>query len=265
MKKWSIVLLKCLALVAVLCFGLAHSAQADNTFAVTTQVYYVGPSSDPSGDNPFGLSHSGGNSISSFNGGITSAGGLETVTFDAVTSADVNSTPAVSVLTGPITMELFGYGNATAGSGSLGTTPPATPLVNAGGTLNAGTFTFSACPGASPGGVNTDPIGSVYGDYFGINDNNSANGGLESAAVCNNPSVPCLKNSSGNGFDQLCVAGDSPSDLVVINVTTTGLVTITAGSFEAAFSEVPELPSLALFGTGLLAMGIFFRKKGFAV
>ena len=261
MKKWSTVLLKCLALVAVLCFGLAHSAQADNTFAVTTQVYYVGPSSDPSGDNPFGLSHSGGNAISSFNGGVTSAGGLETVTFDAVTSADVNGTPTVSILTGPITMQLFGYGNATAGSGSLGTTPPATPIVNAGNTLNAGTFTFSACPGTSSGAVTSNN----YGDYFGIDDNNSANGGLESAQVCNTPSVPCMKNSNGNGYDQLCLAGDSPSDLVVINVSTTGLITITSGSFEAAFSEVPELPSLALFGTGLLAMGIFFRKKGFAV
>ena len=264
--KLSSSLLKCLALVAVLCLSLVRVAQADNTFSTTTTVYYVGPtghaSTDPSCDNPLGVCAASTNdSIGAFNGGVTSAGGVETVTFDAVTSADVNATAAVSIQTGPITVQLYGYGNASPGSGSLGNTPPATPLVNSSGMLNTGTFTFSACPGTPPGGV----TGNAYGDYFGINDNNSANGGLESAQDCNASNVPCLPNTTANGYDQLCLMGDSPSDLVSINVSAAGIVTITAASFEAAFAETPELPSLALFGTGLVAMGIFFRKRGFVV
>jgi len=252
MKQRSSPLLKCLTVVAVLCFGVAHAARADNTYSTSTTVYYVGPSSDGAGcDNPFGIcAASTNNSISSFNGGITSAGSTESITFDAVTSADVGSTPAVSITGGDMTILLYGYGNAYPGSGTFGTAPSG--IVNGSNQLVAGTYTFSAC---TPN----------VGDYFGINDDKS---GTESAPDCSQPyPYPnCLADTGGpSGDDQLCIQGDSPTDSVSINVSASGIVTITAGSFEAAFSETPELPSLVLFGTGLLAMGFALRRKASSI
>jgi hypothetical protein len=108
----------------------------------------------------------------------------------------------------------------------------------------AGTYTFSAC---TPN----------VGDYFGINDDKS---GTESAPDCSQPyPYPnCLADTGGP-------SGDDPTDSVSINVSASGIVTITAGSFEAAFSETPELPSLVLFGTGLLAMGFALRRKASSI
>lgn len=243
-------LLKCLALVAVLCFGVARSAQADNTYSLTQTVYYVGPTTDSGCDNPLpppgGVCHSGGNSITSFAGGITNAGSVENISFDAVSNTDVTTTAAVSITGGDMTIQLYGYGDETLG---YGYGPGPSGIVNNSGQLVAGTYNFAACNNTG------DPNN---GDYFGINDNNP---GPQSASGCNNSTITCLPDTVGTQ-SQLCLGGASPADVVAINVSSTGVVTIEAGSFEAGFSETPELPSLALFGTGLLAMGIFFRKKG---
>lgn len=254
MRKCSAALLKGFALIAVLCFGIAHSAQADSTYSLTQTVYYVGPTTDPSCDNPLpppgGVCRVGGNPISSFNGGITSAGSVESISFDAVTSADVNTTAAVSITGGDVTIELYGYGDETAG---YGYGPGPSGIVNSSGQLVAGTYTFAACNATGDGNS---------GDYFGINDDNQ---GTQSANGCDGSTITCLANTDGASGDQLCLGGAVPADDVTINVSDTGVVTIAAGSFEVGFSETPELPSLALFGTGLLAMGIFFRKSGFVV
>jgi hypothetical protein len=60
---------------------------------------------------------------------------------------------------------------------------------------------------------------------------------------------------------QICNAGSSPNDVVTINVAANGVVTIASSSLEIAFAPTPELSSLVLFGTGLLAMGFVLRKR----
>jgi len=221
MRNSTSFLLKCLALFAVVCFGMAYSAKAD-TWSATVTVYYVAPT-DPS-YNPWGLTNPGGDATSWL--AITPAGDTENVSFSTSAAQGV----AVGTITGSdFTIELFN--------------PPVSepgPIVT-GTTLNPGTYVFNSCLdyfGAKTSGGNTTTTTGCAGD---------ANYGNE----------PCMTG-------QICNAGTSPNDVVTINVAANGVVTVQSSSMEVAFS--PETPSMALFGTGLLAMGfVLRRKKGWAV
>lgn len=234
-REWVGMLLRSLSVVAALFLAVTYSTRADDivTFSNVT-VYYVGPSSDANSDNPFGITHMGGNSISSFNGGMTSAGSVETVTFDAGPNENAGNAPAISITGGAVTMSLYGPDTNAGAPYSAG------PLVSASNTLVSGLYEFDQCP----------PTNSPFGDYFGINDPGHTN----TAQGCNPQSynnwgvVNCLGND-------LCLVGASPAGISSIDVTP-NLITITSGSFEVAFNPTPELPSAILFGTGLMAIGL---------
>ena len=157
MKKNRSFLLKLIAAAVVFGMGTVYSAKADNV-SFTSQVYYVGPSTDPTSppDNPYGLTNTTttGNPISGL--ALTSAGVQGTLTFNT------NGNPGVSITSatpGLFTVNLYG---AAASS------------IVSGGNLVAGTYTFS------------DP-----NDYFGIaTAGGSTSFGCLTGQICNTTGDP---------------------------------------------------------------------------
>jgi len=224
MKKCNTGLLKCLSLFAVLCFGMAYSAKAD-TFSSTVTVYYVDNPTDTGAAsfNAWGLTNSGGDSAVTGTTplAITSAGDVENVSLSTSNTEGV----AVGTITGTdFTLELYNPPSSAPGPTVTGTT------------LNAGAYVYDSCL-----------------DYFGAK---TASGTTGDGTGC--------PNAYGYGAcmtGQICNAGSSPNDVVTINVAANGVVTIASSSLEIAFAPTPELSSLVLFGTGLLAMGFVLRKR----
>lgn len=101
-----------LALAALMVFGAAFSAKADDVLTYTnTQVYYVGTDSTY---NPWGLTNSIGNPISILN--MTSAGAAGTLTFDT------SGNPGVSLVSntpGLFNVQLYGDTSGMINNGQL--------------------------------------------------------------------------------------------------------------------------------------------------
>ena len=158
MKNASNFLARLIAVAALLGLGLAHSAKADNVDTFTSQVYYAGPSTDPSAppDNPYGVVNTTpGNPIAGF--ALTSAGAQGTFTFDT------NGNPGVQLVStapGLFTVDMYGAAAST--------------MVNASGQLVTGTYTFNSSQ-----------------DYFGIESAGGSTGfGCLSMQSCNTSGNP---------------------------------------------------------------------------
>jgi hypothetical protein len=216
---------KPLTLLAFLFLGLSYTTNASSV-SYTTTIYYVGPNdAADQNDNPLNggspIFGPGGDSITAFNGYVTSSGATETISFNtAVNPAISVGTAGSSSPTSPFDVQLYGVPNT----------------MISGGVLQTGTYTFN----------------SSCSDYFGIY---VGSPGI-TAPSCNNSIVTC-------NADEICNAGTSPSGSVMINVAANGVVTIADGSLEVGFSTLsptPELSTLLLFGTGLLALAFVLRK-----
>jgi len=178
---------------------------------------------DPSATsyNPWGLTNPGGDSAT----GSTPLAITSAGDVENVSFSTSNTEGvAVGSITGTdFTLELYNPPSSETG-----------PIVT-GTTLNTGTYVFDSCS-----------------DYYGAVTKNSTTG---FGGSCNPPGyISCITG-------QICNAGSNPNDTVTINVAANGVVTVASSSLEVAFAPTPELSSLVLFGTGLLAMGFVLRKR----
>jgi hypothetical protein len=123
--------------------GMAAAAKADSVTDSNVQVYYVGPES---GDNPFGLTNSGGDALSYV--GMTPSGVAGTLTVNTTGNPGIS---LVSNTPGALNIQL--YGNTSG--------------IVSGGQLVTGTYTFDsasdtfAINGSSNTGTNPTDIATI--------------------------------------------------------------------------------------------------------
>jgi hypothetical protein len=185
-------------------------------------------------DNPWGLSPTSAadcpscnNNENSFNTGGTPGGGsyeIATITFFSGGAFDiVETTPS------------------SAGNGNTASTYQGLPLTNS-----------PDCPTTTPsftvsGAILTTPNGAVATECTSAvaNPSNANQVGWVFNGQSQNGTGTLTYQGTVNGYQGVFTASDNSEEV----------------TFE--LSPTPEMPSLALFGSGLLVVGFFLRRKGF--